>query len=71
MFARVFSPSTEKSEKQLTVDLEINHEGLLGEGLEGADIFTSVPDDDTWTNQRPEEILTNQKQELTWPARSR
>ena len=46
-----FVLSAKKFWKELTVNLKINHEGLLGEGLQCADIFTSVPDDNRWINE--------------------
>ena len=38
---------------QLTIDLEVDHQGLLGESLEGADVLARVPGLHLLDHQRP------------------
>ena len=54
--------------KELTVNLKINHEGLLWEGLQCADIFTSVPDDNQWRNECEMRTLTKRPVTIQDPA---
>ena len=54
--------------KELTVNLKINHEGLLWEGLQCADIFTSVPDDNQWRNECEMPTLTKRPVTIQDPA---
>ena len=54
--------------KELTVNLKINHEGLLWEGLQCADIFTGVPDDNQWRNECEMPTLTKRPVTIQDPA---